>query len=279
MSDSAKEFGAALKEERKSRGLTLEEMASILGTSKQVLSRYERGERECKLSTAIQFSEALGSTVSSNDDAISNDSKKIGELIHSVRKRKGLTLLDVGNAIGVSKATVSRYENGIITDISFLKIPALCKILGITPNQLFGWDAKEEIVKFSEIKRSKKVMDKTPQFEIYDRSEWSKFSKIKSITTLTGFLYMVEVGDLVKIGKSINPYGRVANLRMVFENYGDKKIGLCAISEEHKNYTMNEKILHKYFAKDRIPKSELFKIDFHTSLKEIENGWTGITTS
>ena len=223
MSDSAKEFGVALKEDY----------------------------------------------ANSSDDPDVN--VEVGKFIHYTRKQKGLTQSDVGNALGVGKATIQKYENGIVS-IPLLRIPSLCKILGITPNRLFGWDSQEEAVKLSEIKRNKKVIDKTPRFEIYDRSEWAKFSMIKSITTLTGFLYIVEIGDLVKIGKSINPYGRVVNLKVVFENYGDKKIGLCAISEEHKNYTMNEKILHKYFAKDRIPKSELFKIDFHTTLNEIENG-------
>lgn len=66
----------------------------------------------------------------------------IGRKIYNARKEKGYTLEDVGNKLGLSKATVSRYETGIIENLSFDKIPALCNVLGITPNELFGWQEK-----------------------------------------------------------------------------------------------------------------------------------------
>lgn len=53
-------FGKALKQIRLSRKMTLEEMADLLGTTKQALSRYERGERTPKITAAAQFAEKLG---------------------------------------------------------------------------------------------------------------------------------------------------------------------------------------------------------------------------
>lgn len=53
------DFGKALKDYRKSRKLSLEEMAKMLGTTKQALSRYERGERQPKITVAAKFSEIL----------------------------------------------------------------------------------------------------------------------------------------------------------------------------------------------------------------------------
>lgn len=52
-------FAEILKEERKRRGWSLEQMADYLGTKKQVLSRYERGERNPKLITAAMFAQKL----------------------------------------------------------------------------------------------------------------------------------------------------------------------------------------------------------------------------
>lgn len=52
-------FAEILKEERKRREWTLEQMADYLGTKKQVLSRYERGERNPKLITAALFAQKL----------------------------------------------------------------------------------------------------------------------------------------------------------------------------------------------------------------------------
>lgn len=52
-------FAEILREERKRREWTLEQMADYLGTKKQVLSRYERGERNPKLITAALFAQKL----------------------------------------------------------------------------------------------------------------------------------------------------------------------------------------------------------------------------
>lgn len=53
-------FGARLREIRKSRNMTQEEFGQLLGVSKQVLSRYERGQRCPPLVTAWGFSQKLG---------------------------------------------------------------------------------------------------------------------------------------------------------------------------------------------------------------------------
>ena len=38
---------------------------------------------------------------------------EIGNLIYDRRKELGLTLEEVGNAVGVSKSTVKKWENGL----------------------------------------------------------------------------------------------------------------------------------------------------------------------
>lgn len=57
----------------------------------------------------------------------------IGQLITEKRKEKGMTLEDVGKAVGVSKTTVSRWESGDIHKMKRDKIAALSKTLGIDP--------------------------------------------------------------------------------------------------------------------------------------------------
>lgn len=64
----------------------------------------------------------------------------IGYRIYSARKSKGLTLQDVADLLGVSKATVSKYETNVIKDFQFDKVIPVCKLLGISPNILFGWE-------------------------------------------------------------------------------------------------------------------------------------------
>ena len=54
-----KSFGDNLKRIRKERNLTLEEMANLTGTIKQVLSHYERYERIPSVVMAIKIAKGL----------------------------------------------------------------------------------------------------------------------------------------------------------------------------------------------------------------------------
>ena len=54
------EFGDILKQLRLDRDLSQDELASLLGTTKQVISRYETKQREPKLSIVSQYAERLG---------------------------------------------------------------------------------------------------------------------------------------------------------------------------------------------------------------------------
>ena len=54
------EFGDILKQLRKQRGLSQDELAALLGTTKQVISRYETKQRVPRLSVVAQFAAKLG---------------------------------------------------------------------------------------------------------------------------------------------------------------------------------------------------------------------------
>lgn len=53
-------FGSRLKRLREERGLTQEQLGSLLGTSKQVISRYENNTRTPKISVATECAKLLG---------------------------------------------------------------------------------------------------------------------------------------------------------------------------------------------------------------------------
>ena len=65
-------------------------------------------------------------------------SRKIREL----RLRKGMTLEQVADIVGVGKSTVRKWETGMIANMKRDKIALLAKALGTTPAYLMGW--KEE---------------------------------------------------------------------------------------------------------------------------------------
>ena len=53
-------FCEKLKLLREEKEMSLAEFANLLGTSKQVLSRYERGENTPKITTVAHYAEVLG---------------------------------------------------------------------------------------------------------------------------------------------------------------------------------------------------------------------------
>ena len=62
------------------------------------------------------------------------------DILKSRREELGLTLEDIGTAVGVAKGTVQRWEAGIIKNLKRDKIGKLAKILKVSPAYLMGWD-------------------------------------------------------------------------------------------------------------------------------------------
>lgn len=60
----------------------------------------------------------------------------IGKLINQRRLELNLTLEEVGNAVGVSKSTVKKWEDGYISNMKRDKISQLAKILKLSPVSL-----------------------------------------------------------------------------------------------------------------------------------------------
>lgn len=52
-------FSEKLKLLREEKGMTLAEFSTLLGTSKQVISRYERGENTPKITTVAHYAKVL----------------------------------------------------------------------------------------------------------------------------------------------------------------------------------------------------------------------------
>lgn len=65
--------------------------------------------------------------------------------IKVLRSSKGMTLEELGKAIGVTKQTIQKYEAGIIKGIPYDTIIALADTFGITPSALMGWEEIPEI--------------------------------------------------------------------------------------------------------------------------------------
>lgn len=69
----------------------------------------------------------------------------IGERMKTARIKKGMTLEEVAQLTGVTRQTIQKYENEIITNIPSDKIEAIAKALHTTPSYLMGWEDEKGV--------------------------------------------------------------------------------------------------------------------------------------
>ena len=67
----------------------------------------------------------------------------IGDRMKKRRIELKLVQEDVALVVGVTKQTIQKYENNIITNIPSDKIELIAKALNTSPSYLMGWDDEE----------------------------------------------------------------------------------------------------------------------------------------
>ena len=66
-----------------------------------------------------------------------------GERIKSKREELGISQTDLANSVGISKQTLYKYENNIVTNIPSDIIEQLANKLQCSPAFIMGWDLKD----------------------------------------------------------------------------------------------------------------------------------------
>lgn len=64
----------------------------------------------------------------------------LSSVLKQRRKELGLTLLQIADAVGVTEATVQRWESGNIKTVRHEKIAKLSEVLKVSPAALMGWE-------------------------------------------------------------------------------------------------------------------------------------------
>lgn len=120
--DLKKYIGNQIKTFRKSAGFTQDELAKRLNTTKQTISRYEKGERKANQDMLFELCDIFGVSIddffpSQKDKGSSIMNKEeiaivIGENIKQYRLQNGWTQQELGTKIGISKNAIGNYEKG-----------------------------------------------------------------------------------------------------------------------------------------------------------------------
>ena len=101
--------------------------------------------------------------------------KDIGTLIHERRKELNITLEKIGNACGVNKSTVMRWENGRAKDIKRSHIEILSRILYVPIPVLLGLDDENQIENADIVLLKKDIINSVNQ--INDKSKLENIKK------------------------------------------------------------------------------------------------------
>lgn len=87
------------------------------------------------------------------------DVSSIGKRIREQRKANGLTLEDLAKAVGVSRQTIFRYENGTIENIPIIQLFSISKKLNVSTSFLLGLENEKEYEMFLDLKHKRGFLE------------------------------------------------------------------------------------------------------------------------
>lgn len=67
-----------------------------------------------------------------------------GTRIRALRETAGMSQVELAERVGISKQTLYKYENGIVTNIPSDKIEAIAAALDSRPEYIMGWEGSPE---------------------------------------------------------------------------------------------------------------------------------------
>ena len=119
----------------------------------------------------------------------------IGERIRYLRTSQGMTLEEVGDAVGVGKSTVRKWESGEIANMRRDKIALVAKALHVTPSYLMGWDEIADNL----------GSDSPASQKLHDIKEKFKSPMIEEMTHAMQRMTLNEQKKMIDVGKALFP--------------------------------------------------------------------------
>lgn len=121
---------------------------------------------------------------------------EIGNRLYQRRKELGLTLEEVGNAVGVGKSTVRRWENGMIKNMGRDKIAALAKVLKISPVELVPGDTQQPQGLSADDQECLEALHQDPQLRmLFDRARRMSREDREKMLQISGIIKGELYGD------------------------------------------------------------------------------------
>ena len=112
------------------------------------------------------------------------EKENIGELLRKRRNELSLTQRQVANQVGVTEATVSRWESGDIDNMRRDKIASLANALKVSPLLIMGVENSEQYYRPVNVEESE-LLDDYREVPAEDKSDMLKRFKIGRVPTVS----------------------------------------------------------------------------------------------
>ena len=120
---------------------------------------------------------------------------EIKDIIKTRRITLGITQAQLEAAVGVSEATVSRWESGDISNMKRSRIAALAKALQISPSVIMGWD--EEIEKAEDLGYRVDALQKETAPTVTDERDLEMLSLLSRLTPEQKEMLLLQIKGLL----------------------------------------------------------------------------------
>ena len=112
----------------------------------------------------------------------------VGDRIKELRLKLGLSQVDFADKINVSKQTLYKYENNIITNIPSDKVEAAAKLGNISPSYLMGWEGVNWDL-LQKQKESRKQFAYAHNIQYFEKRMLDSFSKLNDANKKRSIAY------------------------------------------------------------------------------------------
>ena len=125
----------------------------------------------------------------------------IGERIKKRRTALGISQVALADKVGISKQSLYKYENGIITNIPSDKIEEIASVLNTTPAYIMGWDdeaisAEDSYYLNDEARDMAEFLFKNPEYKVlFDASRKVKPEDIDFLKRMMDRMRGSDSGD------------------------------------------------------------------------------------
>lgn len=97
----------------------------------------------------------------------------VGKRVKELRKEKNMTLEDVAKSIGVSRATVLKYESGAIATIPTERVHQLANLFKVTRPYLMGWTDERNVNPSENLDKVAKKLLESNESAVRDGGYWT----------------------------------------------------------------------------------------------------------